>query len=87
MLSHEILISKGFELNEYPEGRYYEFETTKDEQIEKILTASKIGYDTSYLDEKVILQLREDFSNKVICVECNVWDLNSYEFDKILKEM
>lgn len=87
MLNYELLIQKGFKLNQYPEGKYYEFITTNESEIEKILIESKVGYDASMMDEKVILQLAEDFSNKLICVEGNVWDLTDCEFENILRVM
>lgn len=82
MLSHELLVSKGFSLNEYPEGKYYEFSTTDDDVISNILDDEYMGD-----EEKVILQLKENFSNKLICVDGNVWNLPDAELDKILDKM
>lgn len=88
MLNHEQLINKGFKLNEYEgQGKFYEFETTDESKIATILTAANVDFDPSHIDEKVILQMTEDFTNKLICVENNVWDLSDCEFEEILKIM
>lgn len=87
MLTHELLLNKGFSLNTYPQGKYYEFQTTEDSIIEKILITAKYGYDPSFLDETVILQMKEDFTRKIICIDGNVWDLTDEELDKILEVM
>ncbi len=86
MLKHDVLINKGFSLNEYDgHGKYYELVETNESTIKKILDVVGIGYDPEDVDEKVILQCREDFSNKLICVSGNVWELSNNEFDKILE--
>jgi len=88
MLSYENLISKGFCLNEYKgEGKFYELVETNEQKIENILKVAGIDYDPECMDNKVILQLKEDFSNKLICVGCDVWDLSDYDFEKILEVM
>ena len=82
MLTHELLISKGFKLTEYPQGKYYEFVSNKDEVITKILKD-----DYNEMVEEVVIQMKEDFTNKLICIHTNVWDLDDTEFENILKEM
>lgn len=82
MSAHELLINKGFKLNKYPEGKYYEFTTKEDELMSKIL---KDDYDG--MTSVVIIQLKEDFTNKIMCVDCNVWNLSDIEFENILKEI
>jgi hypothetical protein len=86
MLKHNILINKGFSLNEYDgHGKYYELVETDESLVEKILNVAGIGYDPEDVDEKVILQCKEDFSNKLIYVDGNVWGLSDDEFDKIIE--
>jgi len=82
MLNHELLISKGFNLNKYPEGKYYEFSTKDDGVISKILKD-----DYNEMTDEVIIQMEENFSNKIMCVDGNVWELNDIEFEEILMEM
>lgn len=82
MLSKELLLKKGFKLNTYPEGKYFEFVTKNDEVMEKILGKDYIGD-----EESVILQLKEDFSNKLLCENANVWDLTYEQFMEILGKL
>ena len=82
MLTHELLINKGFKLNKYPEGKYYEFTTKEDELMSKIL---KDDYDET--TSELIIQLKEDFTNKIMCVDCNVWNLSDIELEDILEIM
>jgi len=84
-LTHGILINKGFSLNEYPEGKYYELVEKEESKVENILKVAQVDYDQSNIDEEVILQMKEDFSNKLICVSGNVWDLNDFEFQQIIE--
>jgi hypothetical protein len=84
MLTHEKLINKGFELNEYKEGKYYELEETEETKIQKILMVADVDYNPESIDEKVILQTKEDFNNPLICVDCDVWELTEEEFESIL---
>jgi hypothetical protein len=82
MLNKEILIQKGFELNEYPEGRFFELCTTEENKMVNIL-----GDDYRGDENTVILQLKEDFTNKLLCVDCNVWNLTDAEFEQILNNI
>jgi hypothetical protein len=82
MLSKELLLKKGFELNTYPQGKYYEFVTTNNKVIENILGDDYMGD-----EESVILQLKEDFSNKLLCEDANVWDLTDEQFMEILEKL
>ena len=85
MLKHDILINKGFSLNDYKEqGRFYELVETNEATVIKILDAAGIEYDPEGVDEKVILQCKEDFSNGLIYADGNLWELNNDEFDKIV---
>ncbi len=87
MLTHELLINIGFKLNEYPEGKFYELVETEEIKVEKILIAAKVDYDPTNIDEEVVLQMKEDFTNKLICVGGNVWELDDYEFKPIIKAL
>jgi hypothetical protein len=85
MLSHELLINKGFELNQYTEGNFYELTEVNEVRVANILDSCKLEYDPEWIDEKVILQLKEDFTNILICIDCNTWDLSEQELEKILE--
>jgi len=86
VLKHNILINKGFNLNEYDgHGKYYELVETNESTIKKILDVVGIGYDIEDVDKKIILQCKEDFSNKLICVDGNVWELSDDEFNRIIE--
>lgn len=55
---------------------------------EKHPNAYIIGIDACLGDEEsVILQLKEDFSNIVLCEDANVWDLNREQFIEILEKL
>lgn len=73
----EKLLQKGFKLNIYPEGKYYEYETHNIDIIKKLI-------EDLYGDEvKAILQCDENIENCKLCVvgeSCLVWDLYQYEF-------
>lgn len=82
IISKELLLEKGFELNTYPQGNYFEFVTKDDDTMAKILDKDYMGD-----EESVILQLKEDFSNILLCEDANVWNLNDIEFSEIIKKL
>ena len=84
MLKHEVLISKGFELNTYNGDKYYELVATDSNLVERIMKASNYDYNPEYHEEKVILQIREDFESIILCIDCNVWNLTEEEIVDIL---
>lgn len=80
----ELLRSKGFELNTYPEGRFWELvvETDEDKKREicKIFNAVIDDY-IGFTDiETVVLQVNETFKHCVFCYDCNDWDVGTQEF-------
>jgi hypothetical protein len=81
MINKELL-NKGFELNSYTEGKFYELTTTESATIEKILNEDYRGD-----EETVVLQLKEDLSNKIICVDSNVCILGNEEFVEIINRL
>jgi len=82
MLNHESLIEEGFELNEYPEGKFYEI--TIEDPTSEILDALEYRYDPEMPPEYVILQTREDFSNTVVSIDGEVWDMTIDDLEKLL---
>ena len=77
----EKLLIKGFKLNIYSEGKYYEYITNDINIIEKLV-------DELFGDEEIlILQCDENFENCKMCIDTNIWDLEQYEFMKLVEEL
>lgn len=87
MLNKKMLLQAGFKLNEYPEGKFYEFLTEETRTIENIEEVVGLDFDYECPDEKLILQCQENLSNKKICIDCHVWNLLEKEFEKIVEEI
>ena len=85
MQNHELLINKGFKLNEYPEAKYYEL--TIQNPTYQLLDIMGIGYDPEEMPEQAIFQTKEDFSNSIVMIEGEVWDLEEGELEEILEIM
>jgi len=85
MLNHELLISKGFKLNEYLEGKYYEL-TIQNPNYQP-LDILGVGYDPEFMPEQLILQTKEDFTNIIVMVEGEIWDLSAEELKEVLEVM
>lgn len=80
-----LLKSKGFALNEYPEGKYYEY-TDKNADDNTLNIARLFGYSGDGAD-MVILQCDENFENCVLYVDLNLWHLSSDEFISAIRKM
>ena len=77
----EKLLIKGFKLNTYSEGKYYEYITNDINIIEKLV-------DELFGDEEIlVLQCDENFKNCKMCIDCNIWDLEQYEFMKLVEKL
>ena len=81
-----LLISKGFSLNEYSEGKFWEL-TIKDDEDQKrkicnIFGAEIDDYINSYQCdvETIVLQCKENFTNCIFCCDCDAWDIDTTEF-------
>jgi len=85
MLNHKLLISYGFVLNEYREGKFYEL--IVQEPTATLLSALGYGYDPEMIPEKVIFQIGDDFSGVRIAVDGNVWDVLIDGFEEVLKAL
>lgn len=82
-ITEKLLKQKGFKLNTYPEGKFWEYDTSDQKIIENILQEDYFG------DEDVVcLQLKEDFSDKKLAADSNVWEIKTEEeFFNILKRV
>ena len=83
MLNHELLISKGFELNEYPEGKFYEL--VIDNPKTELLNILEYGYDEEA--NQIIFQMWENFTNIIVMIDGEVWDLSTEELIKVLNNL
>ena len=87
----ELLESKGFSLNEYPEGKFWEFVVEDDEKLKekicKIYRAS-VDFIACGIDIKtLILQCAEDFTRCIFYYDCNPFDMETEEFMKCVKQI
>ena len=87
----ELLESKGFSLNEYPEGKFWEFVVKDDEGLEeklcKIFRAS-VDFVSQGTDiDTLILQCAEDFSKCLFYYDCNPFDMETEDFMKCVYQM
>ena len=75
----KILLEKGFSLNSYPEGKFWEIKITEDEEkkvrvcnyVSAILDVFVAGEEV----ETVILQCSEDFTYCIFYFDCNIYQI------------
>ena len=86
-----LLNSKGFKLNEYPEGKFWEYEVKDDElQKENICEIFQASIDISSDGTDIntlILQCAEDFSHCLFYYDCNSFDMETDEFMRCIEKM
>lgn len=89
---NKLIKEKGFFLNTYPEGKFWEFIVTKDENkkehICKVFGADieLFDHDTTDIDT-LILQCAEDFTKCLFYYDCNSFDMETETFMKCVKNM
>lgn len=88
----KLLIEKGFALNDYPEGKFWEYVVTDDEnrkeQICKIFKANIELYCYGMTDiDTLILQCAEDFTKCIFYYDCNCFDMETKTFMKCIEEL
>lgn len=83
--------SKGFELNAYPEGKFWEFQITDDEErkieICEVFAASIDLFDNSIDVDTLILQCAKDFTKCIFYYDCNPFDLETVEFMRCIEKI
>ena len=85
------LLEKGFSLNSYPEGKFWEIKITEDEEkkvrvcnyVSAILDVFVAGEEV----ETVILQCSEDFTYCIFYFDCNVCQIKPNIFMDILEKL
>ena len=91
MSYRELLESKGFSLNEYPEGKFWEFVVENDDELKdrlcKIFSADIELSVTGTDIDTLILQCAEDFTKCLFYYNCNPFDMNTEEFMKCIEQI
>ena len=86
-----LLKSKGFDLNEYPEGKFWEYEVKDNELLkEKMCKIFQVSIDilSDGTDiDTLILQCVEDFSRCLFYYDCNSFDMEIDEFMECIEKM
>jgi len=83
MLNHELLISKGFKLNDYSGLKLYEL--VVDNPKGDFLDLLEFDYDLETMPESVVIQFKEDFSDMIVAVDVDVWDFALEDLEKLLQ--
>lgn len=80
----ELLSAKGFKLNEYPEGKFWELEVKNDEELKekicKVFGADIELFANGTDIDTLILQCAEDFTHCLFYYDCNPFDMETDEF-------
>lgn len=87
----ELLKSKGFNLNDYPEGKFWELKVEDDEALKvKICKIFKADIEL-FVDETdietLILQCAEDFTKCIFYYDCNPFDIETEDFMKCVESI
>lgn len=87
----KLLQTKGFSLNTYPEGKFWELEVKEDEELKrKICKAFQADielFDDGVDIDMLILQCAEDFTSCVFFYDCNFWNMETEEFMRCVKRI
>lgn len=87
----QLLTAKGFSLNEYPEGKFWELVIKDDEKLkEKIcrVFGANIELFVNGTDiDTLILQCAEDFTKCLFYYDCNPFDMSTEEFMECVSEI
>lgn len=88
---NELLESKGFSLNEYPEGKFWEFVVKDDENLKericKIFQADMELFVNGTDIDTLILQCAEDFTKCLFYYDCNPFNMDTEEFMKCVEQI
>lgn len=80
-----LLLSKGFTLNSYPEGKFWELQVTNNEKLKqricKAFQADIELFNNTITDiDTLILQCAEDFTKCIFFYDCNPFDMETIDF-------
>lgn len=87
-----LLKEKGFELNTYLEGRFWELQIKEDDrkiEICKAFQADEELFDASNIFdiETLILQCAEDFTRCLFFFDCNSWPMETEAFMRCVESI
>lgn len=86
-----LLLQKGFSLNEYPEGKFWELQVTKDESLKKRICKIFGAYIEMLVNgtdiDTLILQCAEDFTKCLFYYDCNPFDMTTEEFMECINKL
>ncbi len=87
----KLLESKGFSLNKYPEGEFWEFVVKDEEELKekicKIFNADIELYLNGTDIDTLILQCAEDFSKCLFYYDCNLFNMETEDFMKCVENL
>lgn len=88
----KLLKEKGFVLNTYPEGKFWEIVVTGDE-IKKEHICKAFGADIELFGpgsidiETLILQCAEDYTECIFYYDCNLYNMETSEFMRCVENI
>ena len=84
---NKLLKEKGFSLNTYSEGKFWELVVSEDES-KKDHICKIFGFDSSIIDiDTLILQCSETFTKCTFYYDCNPFEIESDAFMQCVKNM
>lgn len=89
---NKLLLSKGFSLNSYPEGKFWELQVTDNEKLKqnicKAFQADIELFNSTITDiDTLILQCAEDFTKCLFYYDCNPLDMETIDFMNCVKKI
>ena len=82
-----LLKEKGFVLNTYPEGKFWEL-TVIDDERKKEHIYKVFGFDSNITDiDTLILQCTEDFTKCILYYDCNLYEMETDVFMKCIENI
>lgn len=87
----QLLLSKGFSLNEYPEGKFWELEVKEYEKLKericKVFGANIELFVNGTDIDTLILQCTEGFTKCLFYYDCNPFEMETEEFMKCVNKI
>lgn len=87
----QLLLKKGFSLNRFPEGRFWELVVKDDEELKAKICrvfGANIELFVNGIDiDTLILQCAEDFTKCLFYYDCNPFEMETEEFMKCVYEI
>lgn len=88
---NNLLKSKSFELNEYPEGKFWELVVKEDEELKYRIAKIFGAVIETYVDgvdiDTLILQCKEDGTKCLFYYDCNDWDMSTKDFFECVEQI